>query len=279
MLTSAPLDDWWHAAYGLDVEILSPPHVLLAAGILAIILGAALTVLSEQNRAAAEREARAYSAMFAYLAGIGVAMVGVLATEHTYRIYLHSSGAYQVAGAAFPLLLVAAGRAGGLRWPATAAAAAYTALTAAMVWILPLFPGEPLLGPIHTAVTRMVPPDFPLALVAPAAVMDMAMRRAGHRNDWRLSVALGVVFAVVFLVVEWFVASLILSPYGRNWFFAGHVLDYMTPADSYSGRGEFYPGDANEAAMRRGLGVYVLLAIASSRLGLWLGGWMRRVQR
>src|SRR5262249_23265145 len=29
MLVSAPFDDWWHNAYGLDVKILSPPHVLL----------------------------------------------------------------------------------------------------------------------------------------------------------------------------------------------------------------------------------------------------------
>jgi hypothetical protein len=26
MLTSAPFDDWWHNTYGLDVQILSPPH-------------------------------------------------------------------------------------------------------------------------------------------------------------------------------------------------------------------------------------------------------------
>ena len=33
MITSAPFDNWWHEAYGLDVKILSPPHMLLAAGI------------------------------------------------------------------------------------------------------------------------------------------------------------------------------------------------------------------------------------------------------
>ena len=32
MITSAPFDDWWHNAYGLDVKILSPPHVVLAVG-------------------------------------------------------------------------------------------------------------------------------------------------------------------------------------------------------------------------------------------------------
>jgi len=34
MLTSAPFDDWWHNAYGLDVKILSPPHTLLVLGML-----------------------------------------------------------------------------------------------------------------------------------------------------------------------------------------------------------------------------------------------------
>src|SRR5262245_14053934 len=30
MILSAPFDNWWHNAYGLDVRILSPPHALLA---------------------------------------------------------------------------------------------------------------------------------------------------------------------------------------------------------------------------------------------------------
>jgi hypothetical protein len=33
MLTSAPFDNWWHNAYGLDVRIISPPHAVLAIGI------------------------------------------------------------------------------------------------------------------------------------------------------------------------------------------------------------------------------------------------------
>ena len=50
MLTSAPFDDWWHNAYGLDVKILSPPHAVLAAGIGAIQIGAMLMVVAWQNR-------------------------------------------------------------------------------------------------------------------------------------------------------------------------------------------------------------------------------------
>src|SRR5205085_8079639 len=36
MLISAPFDNWWHDAYGLDVKILSPPHTVLALGMWAV---------------------------------------------------------------------------------------------------------------------------------------------------------------------------------------------------------------------------------------------------
>src|SRR5438132_7892568 len=52
MIASAPFDNWWHNAYGLDVKILSPPHVVLALGFTGIQLGALLLVLSLPTRAA-----------------------------------------------------------------------------------------------------------------------------------------------------------------------------------------------------------------------------------
>src|SRR5947199_1337114 len=50
MLASAPFDNWWHNAYGLDVQIISPPHMILALGIVAITLGALLLTLARQNQ-------------------------------------------------------------------------------------------------------------------------------------------------------------------------------------------------------------------------------------
>src|SRR4051795_800309 len=50
MLVSAPFDNWWHDAYGLDVQILSPPHSLLALGMFAVNVGVLLLMLSLQNR-------------------------------------------------------------------------------------------------------------------------------------------------------------------------------------------------------------------------------------
>ena len=51
MITSAPFDNWWHNAYGLDVKILSPPHILLALGMTGIRFGTLVLVLAEVNRA------------------------------------------------------------------------------------------------------------------------------------------------------------------------------------------------------------------------------------
>src|SRR5262249_56514981 len=50
MLTSAPFDDWWHNAYGLDVKIVSPPHMLLALGIFGINWGAVFLTVAQLNR-------------------------------------------------------------------------------------------------------------------------------------------------------------------------------------------------------------------------------------
>src|ERR1700744_4981837 len=49
MLTSAPFDDWWHNAYGLDVTILSPPHTLLAMGMIFLTFGACVSVCKYLN--------------------------------------------------------------------------------------------------------------------------------------------------------------------------------------------------------------------------------------
>ena len=53
MITSAPFDNWWHDAYGLDVKVLSPPHVLLIFGMLVIRIGTLLLIMGALSRAKA----------------------------------------------------------------------------------------------------------------------------------------------------------------------------------------------------------------------------------
>src|SRR5580698_3006471 len=54
MITSAPFDNWWHAAYGLDVKIVSPPHTLLILGMRAVAVGILFLILAAMNRASSE---------------------------------------------------------------------------------------------------------------------------------------------------------------------------------------------------------------------------------
>src|SRR5438477_4512286 len=76
----------------------------------------------------------------------------------------------------FPLLLVLAARASGARAAATIAAATYMLLYIVMILVLPLFPAHPKLAPIYHPVDHMVPPAFPLLLIAPAASIDAIER-------------------------------------------------------------------------------------------------------
>ena len=80
MLTSAPLDNWWHNAYGLDVKILSPPHMVLAAGIIAVHVGALILILGYMNRATAGDRGRLL-ALFLYVGGMILVCLMVLEME------------------------------------------------------------------------------------------------------------------------------------------------------------------------------------------------------
>src|SRR6478752_343481 len=68
MLASAPFDDWWHNAYGLDVRIISPPHMVLALGFFGIEIGTVMLMLAFMNRAAGA-ERRALEWLFLYVGG------------------------------------------------------------------------------------------------------------------------------------------------------------------------------------------------------------------
>ena len=54
-LAAGPVDDLWHRLYGLDVTILSPPHLLLTAGIAIATYGALVGCARRANRAVTAR--------------------------------------------------------------------------------------------------------------------------------------------------------------------------------------------------------------------------------
>ena len=275
MLTSAPFDDWWHNAYGLDVKIISPPHMVLAAGIGAIQAGAMLMALASQNRAGGAR--RELNRLFLLGAGLLVLLAATVATEYIQRWDMHQSLFYQVSAGVFVFFLVSAARASRTTWPATTVALVYAAFSVFMLWLLPLFPGQPLLGPIFVPIDRFVPPDFPLLLVVPAMVIDLVMRRVapGRWRDWGLAAALAVVFVATFLAVQWPFADFLVSPWARNDFFGSHRMDYGVPPQIQARWYQLNPPDN----LAIGLVIAVAVGFISARLGLWWGNWMSRVRR
>ena len=277
MITSAPFDNWWHNAYGLDVKVLSPPHVILALGIWAIQLGALLLVLSVQNRSDVQETPRLYGILAAYVIGILLQNVATIGIEQVgFANLAHNGVYYMVAAGAVPLLLVAAGRGVRLRWPATTAATAYMAFSLVMIWVLQLFPATPKLAPVFNPVTHMIPPPFPLLLLPAAIVIDLVMRRMAPGRDWRLSLLLGLAFLAVFFITQWFFAEFLLSSHARNFFFGVDQWDYSSRLGPW--RYRFWRVDSNPVTARS-LTIAAVLAVASTRLGLWWGGWMSRLRR
>ena len=276
MLVSAPFDDWWHNAYGLDVEILSPPHVVLAAGVFGIGVGALLMTLAQQNNAPAAD--RPLQRLFVYTGGLLILMLATLFTEYIMLPNAQHAPAFFFASAAvFPLLLVAIARGASSRWGASGAAATYMGVTLLMIWILQLFPAQPMLAPIMRHVDRMVPPSFPILLVAPALVVDYAINRlpagAGRVRQWLIAVSAGVAAMVALGVVQWFFAEFLLTEHARNFFFAGDLWDYGSPPGAY--QYEFWGRPLAVADA----GWVALVAAASALAGLWWGNWMARVRR
>src|SRR5512140_4005789 len=88
MLTSAPFDNWWHEAYGLDVKIISPPHMLLAIGIAGIVWGGLLLTVAEMNRAEGAQRAR-LQRISLLLGGFVVVHSMILRLEYTNKVLLH----------------------------------------------------------------------------------------------------------------------------------------------------------------------------------------------
>jgi len=354
MLTSAPFDNWWHDAYGLDVKIISPPHAVLALGMWSVVGGALLLVLREQNNFAANpvirddllslspprgegrgegrsgkdasqqaevakphhpspsvplsvegsgipasslqtqaQAARAGEAsqsipgrwFFIYGSGVLLAMASVFLIERSFPNQQHSAPFFIMSAATFPLYLVGIARAAKFRWGATLIALVYMLITAGMAWVLPLFEGQPKLGPIYNRVDHFVPLPFPLLLVVPAFGVDLIRNWIGAGRGWLRDIAIVLLSALVFLalfsVTQWYFAKFLLSPSAQNWFFAAdrhwgytetlgpwrtQFWDAVTPA-------------TNPPAVARTFAIALGCALVSSAIGLTVGNWMAKVRR
>ena len=278
MIASAPFDNWWHNAYGLDVKVLSPPHVVLTLGLIAIRFGTLLFILGQLNRASGRSKAILNGMLlYAFMSLMGISLGAF--QELTVRPYMHSAQFYLLVCATVPLWLATIGAASRSRWACTIVAALYTVYIGSYIWILPLFPAEPKLGPVYHAVTRFVPPDFPLLLIAPALAIDLLRRHFTTWPKWRQAAVTGVVFLLAFVTAQWPFADFLQSAAARNWIFGTQHFPYFVPSDSPYVRYVFLPLDHSSVEFWRRMGLALAAAVIMTRLGLAWGAGMRKLQR
>jgi hypothetical protein len=250
-LTAFIFDRWWQASYGLIAGIWPPPQMLKAAAFAAVAIGAWCG-----HRAGA---------------GLALTLAGVLTLALNFPNRQHAAPFYLVSCTVYPLLLAAACAGGGGRFPATAAALIYTLLHGAAVWVLPHVPGGPEVAPIYHPRSTLLPPPFPLLLVAPALGMDLLLRVFPSASLVRRAAEGGLAFFVIFVAVQWPFAAFLLSPASEGWLFAGggqHWPFFLKIAPEARTAFWIEPGDIftlGRAAAAAGL------AVLSVRLGLALG--------
>src|SRR3954468_4629886 len=220
MLTSAPFDNWWHNAYGLDVKIVSPPHTVLALGIYAIVNGALMLTLAQQNRSEGSRR-RLFSALYLVSGALFVMNFGIFLTEYSLRFLQHGAEFYKMSAIFYPFALVAVARASEEKWAATITAGIYMGLMLVLMWLIQLIHAEPKLGPIYQPVTRMVAMAWPLWLVVPALGIDFLRQRYSGRFPLGIeALGLGAIFSVLFLAIQWpWSIFMVRGTWARNWFF------------------------------------------------------------
>ena len=276
MLTSAPFDDWWHNAYGLDVRIISPPHILLGLGMMGIVLGAMLRTTALQNSDDEQMRVRA-ARMFALSSGLFLSILAILLMDWSGRTRMHSGSFYTALSMSLPIVLVETAVAGRSRWPATTAAAIYMLVYGGTSWILMLFPAVPKLGPIYREITHYIPLDFPLMLVVPALAIDLVWRRVREWSPLTASVALALAFVLPLLAVQWPLASFMMT-HGRNWFFHIDNFVYWMPV-AYEPNAYRFFTPMRSPPFALSIAGAVAYATIASWIGLKRGEWMGRVRR
>jgi hypothetical protein len=277
MLASAPFDDWWHNAYGLDVKIISPPHMLLATGFFGIEFGTVILMLAFMNRAS-DRARSALQWLFLYVGGMALSESLLIKLEYIARPDMHRALFFIVVSIGTPAILIAIAVASERRWACTIISAVYTVFGIGFLWLLPLFPAQPKLGPVYNPVTHFIPWEFPLLIMVPAFAVDLLLQRT---HEWRplvRALAAGLLFLIVFAAVQWPFADFLMLPSARNWFFGTHYFDYGTPPRSLYARFVFPPNEP-AAQFWRGMAIAALVSCAMMWIGMHVGRAMKKVQR
>ena len=276
MLYSAPVDNWWHNAYGLDVRVWSPPHVLLLAGTAAVGVGTLLLAAAHLNRArnhtSQPQSSIHYQRIFLAVGSLAVIQLMSYAMGYTFDTRLHQAKPYIVLATGVPFALAALSATVRGRWTATLLTTIYTAFMLLLVWGLPLIPATPRIGPVYENVVCMIPPKFPILLLVPALALDLIRRYKPS------SILSGVAWTGLLAAVEWPFATFLMAPYAANRFFATRFVDFGTTPDNPDAL-RIFENPQHGPHLYAGLLLAAIIATVAIRSGELFGRWTRQLYR
>jgi hypothetical protein len=278
MITSAPFDNWWHAAYGLDVKVLSPPHVLLILGILVIRIGTLLLILGHLNRVPGGERKGAEALLLYVYTFLLVTSFGVF-QEFLLRNYMHSALFYMLMTLGSCFFLAGLYRMSDSRWAGTIVCGIYTVLNLLYVWILPLFPAEPKLGPVYQNITHFVPPDFPILVIVPAFLLDLTRPYWQRWNYWLRAAVIPPIFLAALLAAQWPFANFLMTPAAHNRVFGSGYFPFFVPTSTDWVRNVFSHVEPDAAHFWMRVAWTLVIGTLMARAGFSWGAWMRKVRR
>ena len=192
---------------------------------------------------------------------------------------MHSAIFYRAVAIGTPILILLLRGPPSTSWGATIIAAMYTALMLAGMWIFPIFPAQPKLGPVYTNVTHMVPMGFPVLLIVPAFFLDLVLNRLAGRGKWLISVFSGSAFLAALIAVQWPFGMFMISPAARNALFGQIYFPYQMPPSMYQLAYQFQALEPTPSAFWSGMGIALVASILSARVGIAYGDWLTRIRR
>lgn len=279
MLTSAPFDNWWHSAYGLDVKIVSLPHSLLSLGGTTICVGTVIILCANVNRTCGVSRQK-FDRLLLFVGGLQIFGAALFILEFTGTSLMHSSVFYVAVSVAFPATLLTISSVSHFRWPATVMAGIYSALFLGTLWVFPLFRARPHLGPVYQLITHMIPLWFPVLLIVPALILDITRSVLPRTmSRWASGVLYGVAYLVSFVTVQWPFAYFLMSRAAENGFFGRTYFAYTDPANILYDPHRFFATNITVGAFLRGMSLALLVSVLCCRAGIAMGEWLRNVQR
>src|SRR5258708_37087363 len=115
--------------------MLRAAHMVLAAGMIAVHLGALILILGRMNRAQGAEQAR-LRILYLYVGGMILVCLTVLLMELTFRSLMHTVRFYRVVAMVAPVVLAAVAGGSRYRWAATPGAGVSSPVLLLKGWIL-----------------------------------------------------------------------------------------------------------------------------------------------